>query len=341
MNKFIVDMDIIRDNILKTKIKDVKYCAMVKANAYGHGIVKVAQSIEDLADMFGVANIDEAKVLRHHTNKDILVTGVFEQKDILIATKNNIILSLSNFEQLDWITKNKEKIRIHIKINTGMNRYGFNPYDIDKILKALKNYSHISFEGVFSHLSNINDKRRTYTQISIFKNICSLLPPNIIKHLATIEACESYNNINFDMIRAGIGMYGYSNITKPAITIKSKIIHSFDVKKGSFIGYGNTYKARKNMRVGIVPLGYYDGINFHLSNKGKVFVGDKLCNIVGRVCMDCFMVDKTGVSSDEVEVFNSKLNANYWAKLCKTINYEILTNLKHERLKYIKKLTFK
>lgn len=334
MNKFIVDIGIIRKNIEATKIKNVKYCAMVKANAYGHGMCTIAKKIEDLVDMFGVAEFAEAVKLRKFVKKDILVTGAFEKKDIKYASQNNIILTLSNLEQLSWLINQKHDIRIHIKVNSGMNRYGFN--NINEIITVINSLSnkYIHLEGVYSHISNTNNKLRTQKQIAFFKKVCKILPDNITKHIATIEACQKYNNIAFDMIRAGIAMYGYCNNTTPALTLKSTIVHKFWVKKGEYIGYGNTYKTHKNIKIGVVPLGYYDGINYKLSNKGKVKVGTKLCQIVGRICMDCFMVDITQADSDNVIVLDKQLNADYWAKICKTINYEILTNFKTQRLKY-------
>lgn len=338
MNKFVLDIYQLRQNVknLRKEIGDVKFCAMVKANAYGHGLIQVCKAVQDLVDYFGVAYVGEGIKLRNNNvYPRILVVGGFDKKQIRAAIINDLILSVSSLSELQAILKVAKDLRIrayvHIKINTGMNRYGVDSLsDFKKMIAFLRRERWIKLDGIFSHISYSENIKSTTKQQMAFEKYFRFCK-GIIKHLAASQTALEYPKLKYDMVRIGIAMYGYSSITTPVLTVKSNILFIKHVKKGQSIGYNNTYIAPKNMKVALVPMGYADGVNWRLGNCGMVRVGEEYVKIVGRICMDCFMIDVTNIDVrkwQEVIILDKTNNAKEWAKMCGTIEYEILTSFK-------------
>lgn len=332
-----------------------KICAMVKADAYGHGLKDMSTLLENKVEFLGVSNIREAFAIREN-DKDIKILIVGKVDSFKECIENNISFIIDSLEHFNLLLKlyyeylfNKGVrlcINIHLKINSGMNRLGIkNIEDFNKIYNlALKN--DINIEGISTHFATADcDKSFLNKQIQIFKKFIKAIPQNekpIISVGGSVILREENKELlkDFDMVRIGIAMYGYNteNISKkikPILKIESKIIKILNIKKGEFVGYSKGFKADKDMIIGVVPLGYGDGISRNLSNKISVEVVNKekgkrhirKCAVIGKICMDMFFIDLTEVKNvcegDKVLVVK---NVKKWTELLQTIPYEILTN---------------
>ncbi|MDD3397728.1 MAG: alanine racemase [Clostridia bacterium] len=337
-SKFIINKSKLIKNLNALKTNNI--CAMVKADAYGHGLKNISLILKDKVKFFGVASLDEAILIRQSGIKTpVLVVGICN--DIAVVLKNDISITIDNenqfFDILKRMDNTDKKLKIHIKINSGMNRLGINNIDEFKnILKALYKSKNIIFEGVFTHFATVgNDIAYFNKQLKVFNEFLKTIPVlyNPIKHLGGGDVLDVINIVDYKdfMFRVGLKLFVSPN---SILKIESKIIKILDLPKGSRVGYSNGYICEKNTKIAVVPLGYADGINRKLANKGYVKIKNKKCQIVGNVCMDMFFADITNINceiGDKVIVFE---NSKIWAKICDTIPYEILTNFKYSRMKY-------
>lgn len=333
-------------------------CPMIKANAYGHGAVQVAQRILKNASLpLGVVLIEEALELRAAGIKsEIIVFGGFDQngaKQIIDAKLTPVI---SQFEQLEFLKASvADSIDIHIKFNTGMNRLGFNPSESDKVISFLKNHPKLKVKAILSHLhsSHLADQENSASfhqaqlmlkMIDQFKDFgvhAHLLNSDAIVNLAQLKNQPQHflNQYNWGF-RPGIMLYGYRTNEiqspikiKPVMSLKSTIADIRQVKKGEVVSYNATWTAERDSAVAIVPIGYADGIHRLLSNRAHVVVKNKKVPLIGRVCMDFLMLDVTEVSTadlkkTEVVFFDHQVQgADVLAKAAETISYEILTSV--------------
>lgn len=350
MNKFILNCNNIIKNILTIKkglTPNTKFCAMVKANAYGHGIKAVCKHISTYVDYFGVAVVSEGLILRNNNiHNKILVVGAFDKYKARLAIINNLELTVCSLNDLIVLTKTAQKLnivaKVHIKINTGMNRIGVNNIlDFKQMLQYLKVCKYIKLVGVFSHFScSDSDKDYTKKQNAKLKKYIKLLKDkSVIKHISSSYASINYKQYNYDMVRVGLAIYGYGSPSlTPAIKITSNIKEIITLNKNSYIGYGATFKTTKFTKIATVGLGYADGIDVRLSNNAYVNINNTPCKILGKICMDMFMCDVTNLSvsvGQEVVVFDYTNNATYWKNFCDCTEYQIITNFKTNRMKVI------
>lgn len=339
--------------------KDTKVCAVVKANSYGMGSVELSKLYaENGADMLAVAILSEAFEIRDKIKDiDILVMGYTPDSLFEDAVPNNITLTIYTYEQaynLNEVAKRLDKTaKIHIKIETGMNRLGFItiPENAD-IIKDIYALSNINIEGIFTHFARADekDKSTAHMQMKAFLYFMDLLEQknvNIpIKHAANSAAIIDLPEYHFDMVRPGIillGFYPSDDVNKdnlriePCITLKAKLTNVKTVPVNTGISYGHTFKAKKTTVIGTVPIGYADGFARSLSNNYYVMVKGKKCLLVGRVCMDQFMIDLTNVDNpqigDEVIVYGNShdgaLSIDDVAKMRSTISYEVASTLSY------------
>lgn len=350
--------------IIKSRLNSsCKLCAMVKANAYGHGLKEIVEILKNNVDFFGVANLHEALKVKYITNSsNILIVG--RTSNLLETIQNDIsfaIISKEQFEELLNFLHNyaktyevdlSSKVKIHIKINCGMNRFGINKLSEFKYIykQAMKN--NIQVEGVFTHFPCIENKLIYEKQKMFFNMFLKEIPnnQNPIVHIGGSGVIlkrknkkQIYNlpniDINFNMVRVGILLYGYGDDgllkgLKPVMKIESKIVNIIDVKKGEYVGYGTNFKAKTDMKIAVVPVGYADGLPRSFNTDGYLKVvceedGKKAshnCKITGNICMDLTMIDVTAINAkvgDRVIVLS---DADSMARKLKTISYEILTN---------------
>jgi len=283
----------IRENVhtLRSRLKTgVKICAVVKANAYSLGDVMVAQTIDDLVDCFAVADLSEAKNLREAgIEKDILLFGVCE--DLETAKALGITISVNSLPEAQNVATNVAGLKIHIMVDTGMNRYGINSiHELETILSLLGE----SVEGIYTHMAyeeeNLPKINKQLERFSPFVEAAKRSNPNIIVH----AACAGSAHLacaQFDMVRVGKSFYGGYHGYKTAIQMTSKIVAVRKIKAGETVSYNGHFVSTKDMTIGVVLGGYADGVHCGFSSKTFVFVDGKPCPILGRICMDAFMVD--------------------------------------------------
>ncbi len=350
-----VDIGAIEHNLseVKSKLnKDVLSLAIVKADAYGHGAVGVAQAITDKVDYFGIAELNEAVELREAgVDKPILVlsyTSPYLYETLILNELTQTIFNYDDAVELSKAAVRLKKIaRVHIAVDTGMSRIGFfcNQESVE-VVKRINDLPNIYIEGIFSHYAcaDCEDRSTTERQTEIFKDFIKALEIrgiNIpIKHLcnsAGILTCDEM----FNMVRIGIILYGLypdeivndgTLSLKPAMKIVSHVIHVKEVPAGSGVSYGHTYFTDKTTRIATICIGYADGYSRSLSNKGRVLINGEYAPVIGRVCMDQLMVDVSHLHDvnvgDEVVILgedgNNEITAEEIAELTGTINYEVV-----------------
>ncbi|MBQ8444274.1 MAG: alanine racemase [Clostridia bacterium] len=308
-----------------------KLCLMVKANAYGHGDKEIVEIASDYVDFFGVSNMREALSVRGSTDKPIIVFGGCE--DYAKCIENDISFALFSFDQTKEIIKickaSNGKPRMHLCVNSGMNRYGVREISECKKIIALLQKNNIELEGLYTHFSSLTtDSAYTQKQIERFEDFRALIPKewNTIVHVGGGRSI--FEGYHVDMNRVGLYAYGYGDeMLNPVMKVTSQIVDIVDVKKGEHVGYLCGFTAPKNMTVATIPLGYGDGFPRKLSNKLEVEINGKKVKNVGNICMDAFMVDVSKLRckvGDSVTIFE---NASLLAPLIESTEYEVLTNM--------------
>lgn len=328
---------------IKNKIGNRNIIAMVKANAYGLGDTIISKELVNLGiKAFGVANVYEGMNLRKSgiNNAMILVTSVSVVEEIEYAIENNISLSVSdieNIKDISKIAKEKNKIaKIHIKLDTGMTRLGFNKDSIIINFNNILKCENIFVEGIYTHLSCADsDEEYTKEQIKDFEEIVTELSKVYgfeYIHILNSDGTELYNNMTTldTHVRVGISMYGYSKNMRPVSKLTAPVIHITNVGKYTKVGYGGTYIAEPNTKIAVIKIGYADGISRTLSNNLKVVINNVECNQVGNICMDMMMIDVTNVDvkiNDEAILWDYSNNLEKIANCSNKIVYEVISNL--------------
>ncbi len=337
---------------------DYEVCAVVKANAYGHGAVGVAQALEKKGVVcFAVSNIQEAEELRSAGIKaPILILGYTPEiyaKDLSQFDFIQCIYSLDYARELSFEAKKAGvTVRAHLKLDTGMSRLGFDMRSeeyvgLDEARKALS-LENIDFTGVFTHFSVADsnvaaDKEFTKAQYERFCKAVSVLESEghsfKVKHCCNSAATLLGIADKGDMVRAGIILYGLAPSKdiklplgmKPVMSLYSVVSMVKTVKKGTEISYGRTYLADSDRVIATVSAGYADGVPRALSNKGSVLINGQRAKIVGRICMDQFCIDVTDIKNvkigDRVEVFGENISVDEVADIAETVNYEIVCGI--------------
>ena len=341
---------------------NIKICTVVKADSYGMGSVELSKMyLENGVDMFAVAVIGEAFELREEIKeKDILVLGFTSEEFYEDAIKNNITLTIYNYDhafRLNEAAKRlNKKAKIHIKVETGMNRLGFLPTEenADKVADIAK-LENIKIEGAYSHHAKADEKDKTtaHMQAGRFIKFMKMLKERNVeiptKHIANSATIIEIPEYYFDMVRPGIilaGFYPSDEVDTEkykfeiCVTLKARLANVKTIEAGEGVGYGHLYRADKPVTVGTIPLGYADGYSRLLSNKGYVVVKGVKCQILGKVCMDQFMVDLSNVENPQIgdvaivygDGTDGAMTAEDVANMRGTISYEVLTNLAVRRL---------
>ncbi|MFZ4399868.1 MAG: bifunctional UDP-N-acetylmuramoyl-tripeptide:D-alanyl-D-alanine ligase/alanine racemase [Bacteroidales bacterium] len=341
-------------NYYRSKIKpETKLMAMVKAFSYGSGSFEIANTLQfHHVDYLAVAYADEGVELRKAgITLPIMVMNPDEQSfdTILKYDLEPEIYSLRVFTLLENIIEqhisDKQKIvKIHIKLDTGMHRLGFEKNDLPELINRIKNNSQIYIQSAFSHLSasenNLFDDFTNH-QIEFFTEMCGFLEKGIgysfTRHILNSAGIIRFPDAQFEMARLGIGLYGIASVGVEQIdlqnvgTLKTIISQIKKIPQNDTIGYGRNWVAQHEMTIAIIPIGYADGLNRKLGNgKGKVFINNKFASIIGNVCMDMCMIDITGIpanENDEVLIFGEEYPITHLAEELNTIPYEILTGI--------------
>ena len=351
-----VNLDSLAHNVQEFKNnidKDTKLLGIVKADAYGHGCVMVAPTmLASGVDMLGVASIDEGLDLRaENIDCEVLVVGAVPVWSFDVAAKNNISISIFEEEHIDACYKVYERFglkpKVHIKLDTGMNRIGLQPKKAIEFIKKVQQCDFIDLKGIFTHLANAENAEKTKIQFERWNEVVTNVDTEgLLIHILNTAGTMIYDpkELHSNMVRIGISIYGlYPDLPenlrfypklKPVMELKGRITNIHTVPKDDGVSYGHTFVAKKDTTVATVPIGYADGVPRILSNKiyGKLN-GQKIKQI-GNITMDQMMFDISGVDAKLGDIItlldddDKDLSLDNWANIAGTINYELPCRLK-------------
>jgi len=348
-------------NYFKSKLKKTtKILAVVKAFGYGSSATEISKFLADKVSYFAVAYVNEGITLRKAgiLNPILVLHPVINNLDKLVEYQ--LEPNIYSFKLLNSFLKSAKKFSlneypIHIKFNTGLNRLGFNKTDVIEITNKLSNQHLVKVTSVFSHIAaseDLNERKFTLQQIETFNAISlefiNKLGYSPLKHMLNTSGIINYaTEAQFDMIRLGIGMYGFGNDEnetrklKNVLTLKSIISQIHTIKKGETVGYNRAFKASKTIKTATIPIGHADGISRQLGNeKGYIYVKNKKAPIIGNVCMDMIMANVTNIDckeGDEVVIYKNQQHIKDLAQKSNTISYELLTAISQRIHRALKK----
>ena len=335
---------------IRAHVSSAKVMPMVKANAYGHGVDGVAPFIEPFVDYFGVAIVEEGVRLRElGIQKPILVAGGTLPEQLPLFAKFDLTLTGSSIALLSAAEEVSRtlgrRIKTHLKFDTGMERIGLHEYEADEFIEYCLRLKHVDVEGMYTHLANSELADRSYSlmQLERFQGILRVYeklsePAPALKHVNNSGGILNLPEANFDMVRAGILLYGVypgdetprDIDVKPALKWKSKVVYSKRTRPGRPIGYGSLWQAETETRIVTIPCGYADGYFRRMTNKAQVVIRGKKYPQVGRICMDQFMVnvgDDAIETGEEAVLMGEGISTADFAEWMGTNEYEVLTSL--------------
>lgn len=354
-----VNLGYLEENILniKEQIKNVEnkdLIAVIKADGYGHGSLMIAPTLLACGIKgFGVASIDEGIELRENKiNCPILVLGAVPVWAFEAAMNYDIEVSVFNEEHIEAIKmlyeRCKKKLKVQVKVDTGMNRIGINYKKAPEFIKKLQELECVELKGVFTHFADAEDKANLEGQIKKFNYVLdNISTENLKVHCQNSVGAFIVDDERYNAIRLGIVIYGLSPLTegiapvcdmpdlKQLISVKGRITNIHTIQKGEGVSYGYKFKAQKETKIATVPIGYADGVSRGLSEKIQGSIKGCLVNQVGRITMDQMMFDITGIDAEIGDVITilgrdeeQFLTVDNWAKILNTINYELTCRLK-------------
>ncbi len=339
---------------IRQKVSPARVMPVVKANAYGHGILPVARHLAAHgADMLGVAILDEGIVLRQGgIGLPVLVMGGIQAYQIPAYLEHNLLITIGSLENLQAVAAaaaaQGRPAQVHLKVDTGMGRLGVPYQDTFSLLQASQAYPDVQISGVFTHFANSDAPDLSFARLQLqrFNEAIAgfewLGLPRPLVHAANSGAILQLPESYFDMVRPGLMLYGvypdhaipHTVRVRPALTWKTRPVNSKILPAGHPVSYGLTWRTDHPVRILTLPVGYADGYFRLLSNRGQVLVGGQKYTIAGRVCMDQFMVNLEGAQAgleDEVILLGQQgdleISADDLADLVGTISYEVLTNI--------------
>ncbi|MEI6055488.1 MAG: alanine racemase [Lentisphaerota bacterium] len=351
----LINSDIFKSNLRAIRQSvgpDVKICLPIKANAYGHGIKGISKLAEPFVDYLAVACLNEGALLRNiGIEKPILVLGAIDEEQIPGLIQNDLEITISSLYKAKLVSDFCQKLgrvcKVHIKVDTGMNRIGIKAKNAHSLIDFVLADHRLELIGIYSHLAESEEADRSFTfsQIDEFRKVTNYAKSrktDINCHLANSGALCYFPESYFDMIRPGIISYGYFpgekittaplNQIKPCFTLKTKVSYFKAIEQGEFVSYNRKYKADSLTRIVTLPIGYGDGYRRALSNRGGVLIKNNKYPIAGNICMDMTMADigsnGTAFVGDEVVLIgrqgDHEIKLEEVASLCGTICYEIL-----------------
>lgn len=309
---------------------------VVKADAYGHGAVKVAKNISSKVEAFAVNDIHEGIELREHgIDKPILVFEVPNRQFISQYKKYNLTATISAEKHFEWLP---EGTSYHLNFDTGMGRLGFKPSDAEEVAGLVEEHKDILCTGIYTHFATADNpgSELVTQQHEQFEKIKEHFPSQLIAHISNTGGTAFYETTQYDMVRLGIGMYGYPpgkteiEGINPVLTWKTRLVQIRPISAQETVSYGATWKAPKDGYLGVIPVGYDDGLKRSLSGRLSVHIDGKNYKVVGTITMNYSMIflgSDTYAPDTEVEILYQKSDAGDWAQKIGTIPYEILTSI--------------
>ncbi len=357
-----VDLDVIEGNLRSMKGAigpDTQIMAVVKADGYGHGAVPIAKHIERLDFLwgYGVATAEEAHALRKAgIEKPILILGYAFPYSYEMLAKEDIRSAVFREDSLGQLSeagrRTGRKIKVHIKVDSGMGRIGVAPDETGvSFVQRLMQCGQLEVEGIFTHFARADemDKSSAFAQLTLFNDFVERLERELglsvpIKHCSNSAGILEMPSANLDMVRAGIALYGLAPSDQvdmgkapiqPALSLRSRVVYVKTIHQGQSVSYGGTFTARQDTRVATIPVGYGDGYPRSLSNRGYVLIRGKRAPILGRVCMDQLMADVTDIEGaaegDQVTLLGQdggeRISAEALGELSGRFHYELMCDL--------------
>ncbi|HLC29804.1 MAG TPA: alanine racemase [Dehalococcoidia bacterium] len=349
-----VDLDAIAHNVRQVQRRigpRSQVMGVVKANAYGHGAVAVARAaLEAGATHLGVACVDEGAQLRKAGLKaPIVVLGYLPPWEATQAVQYSLTPTVTTQETALALARAAQEadthVPVHVKVDTGMARFGLPPQEVEGFVAFLQTLSGLSLEGLYTHFATADEADKTYTrqQYRAFLGVAERLPQALVRHVANSATVADLSDMSLDMVRPGIALYGCypsNQVTRsldlrPALSLKSRVARLSTLSPGDTVSYGRTWTADRASRIALIPCGYADGLPRLLSNRGAVLIRGRRAPIAGRVCMDQFMVDVTHIPDveqhDEAVLIGRQgeleISVEEVAEQAQTISYEILCAL--------------
>lgn len=332
-------------NAIRSKLKDgVKLMAVVKDNAYGHGAVEVARRLQDKTEWFCVSQIHEALQLRNAgITNPVLVFETPNKEHVPLYVDYDLTATVGEISTLDILQKGTS---YHVNIDTGMHRLGILPSGVSDLIDAIASHPELNFDGIYSHFATADDpeSKKVYEQLALFKDIRAQFPSHIFTHFANSGAIFHYGDeFLFDAVRPGISLYGYApgsvNIPElePILDWKSFLMQVKYVYEGEGIGYGTRGVAPEDGWLGVIPVGYGDGVFRLLSGKIGILINGIRYPQIGTIAMDFMMVflgrDELKKGAEVFLLKGKELSAKTWADIAHTIPYEITLGINH-RVRY-------
>ena len=350
-----IDLDAIAQNVnnIKKLIGEKKeLMAVVKGNGYGHDILEISSMVlKNGATRLAVARLEEGIILRKAgITAPILILGLTLEQQVKLLVLYNITPAVCEYEIIEKLSKfavqEEMKVKVHIKVDTGMGRIGIFPNHVLDLVKKVKVLKNLEIEGIFTHFSVADEKDKAYTEVQFkkFMEVLAILEKEgikiPIKHVGNSATLLDFPHMWLDLLRPGISIYGLYPSTEvqktveliPAYSFKTRIIFLKELPAGESISYGRTYTTKRRTKIASLPVGYADGYSRLLSNQGEVLVRGKRFPVIGRVCMDQTMIDVTNLPhaevGDEVVLWGrqgqEEITVEEIAEKIGTINYEIV-----------------
>lgn len=345
-SELLIDPSIVRNNIsyLRNKIDiSSNFMAIIKSDAYGHILSNIVKDIDDLVDGYGVVRLEEAIEIRQISSKKILLMqGVYTQEDFIEARENSLDLVIHNNHQFEIVKNNNSYENLWFKVNTGMNRLGFEENEFLNIYKSHlidKNFT------LMSHLSasNIPNDESNQNQFNRFNELGKKLHLGISKSIANTGCIMNFPEQSFDWVRVGIGIFGGyigNKELKTAMTLRSPIINIREIKKGEKVGYDGRAEALNNMKIATVYMGYADGLPNHIKDGTEIRINNETAKVFGKVSMDVTTVDVSNISEiaigDWCEFFSPNQPITDLVSSNGLISYDLMIRIK-SRVKRIYK----
>ncbi len=348
-----IDLDALAHNVrnLKRQAGEAMLAAVIKADAYGHGAVAVARAaLEAGAERLAVICVDEGEQLRRAgIQAPILVMGYSPIEDAARIVELRLTPTIISEDMALALAAQAGRAGVrqplHLKVDTGLNRYGLPPQEVVALAKNLRNVAPLQVEGVYTHFATADDADKEFTreQYAIFQRTAAQIPWVPVRHVSNSANLLDLPEMNLEMVRPGLGVYGLypsRHVNKdlhlqPILSLKSRIARLTPLSPHDTVSYGRTWQARRPSLIGLVMCGYADGLPRAVSNQGSVLVRGQRAPIVGRVCMDMCMIDVTDIHGvaveDEVALIGSQgeetISADEVAGICETISWEILCGI--------------
>ncbi|WP_372795421.1 alanine racemase [Lutibacter sp.] len=347
-------------NYFKSKLhKNTKVLVVIKAFGYGCGSIEIAKFLESKADYYAVAYLDEGIALRNAGIKKPIIILHPQKYNLQKIVEYQLEPNIYSINLLKSFVEDAKQLKlqnypIHLKFNTGLNRLGFSNDDILEISSTVNNQKELFIKSIFSHIAaseDLDEREFTLQQINTFNSLSneliSQLNNNPFKHMLNTSGILNYTTeAQFDMVRLGIGLYGFGNEEKETtnlknvVTLKSVISQIHTVEEGETVGYNRAFKATSTVKTATIPIGYADGFSTQFSNGvGYVYINNQKAAIIGNICMDMIMVNVSNINcneGDEVLIYKNQQHIEALAKAINTIPYELLTSIS-QRVKRIVK----